>query len=421
MGLGIALTHRRAIPGPFQGYPSQHRTNPQDGIVLRVIYFEGAVILTECLHVAMTCGLLLQLLAAFFGSKSMRLSRWGKGEMVSTIVFRGSIASGYMLVPLMDALSPAVVGPGLLRLVASIAALGKTWAIASCKSNTVSCNTRVHDFNWTVSTTWPMNTTTVNASDSVAIPERHVVFSTLDLRLSCDCIVRTHPFLQRYGLLCVQVAVLSLQILIGNLRSPGTTNVVKGQFKLNELHSETDGSRPGSHNVCSALFGANAGCALHAWLCKHVLWLACIGVVSWVICYVVHIAAENSATPVFAASLLAVPILVALCQQVRTLKKLVCTMSMWYYVSSISSGIIADTLTFGPRHWTVDSVVDSVRAGGYCAWEFSTALSLIIVLPVMDAVPPNLMSQQGRILFFAFVALFKSDLSKKKQTWCYCC
>ena len=170
--------------------------------------------------------------------------------------------------------------------------------------------------------------------------------------------------------------MLSLQILISSLRSPTTTNAVQEPFELKAIHIETVGTGHGVHNVCSALMGAQAGCALHSWLCKHISWLTCIIAVGMITCTIVDKLAPNSVSLIIDACLLTVPVLVGLCQRVSALKQLACTVSTWYYVLFISAGRILNTWIYGPRFWKVSIasaaqttcrfVCKGERRGGCC-------------------------------------------------------
>ena len=178
---------------------------------------------------------------------------------------------------------------------------------------------------------------------------------------------------------------------------------------LKPIHFETDGCRPGGHNVCAALLGSKAGCALHEWLCKHVLWLGCVSVVGNTIVVIITYMGKYSAIPIAGILLHVLPMLVGLCQRVSTVKSLLRIASVWYYSACISSGRIAEVLVFGPRFWTVNGEIDAFRKGGYCAWHVFTAVSYGILMPGMDAMPPDLIGQRFRVAFFAIAALYKSD------------
>lgn len=178
---------------------------------------------------------------------------------------------------------------------------------------------------------------------------------------------------------------------------------------LKELHFETDGCRPGGHNICAALLGSKAGCALHEWLHKHGLWLGPASLVGNLIIVIIDSMGRYSATPIAGILFLVPPMLIGLCQRVGTVKSLLRVASVWYYSACICSGSIAEVLIFGPRFWTVNGEVDAFRKGGYYAWHAVLAVSYGILLPGMDAMPPDLIGQRVGLAFFAIAALYQSD------------
>ena len=125
----------------------------------------------------------------------MQWGRFKTGAMVWQVIITCAALSAYSVVPLFDALSPAVVGQSLLGMMAMFMALIKTYLIVHCKTNPVACHKDFHDFIWTVTATVSNTTIAVTnstaPSNSTATPEK-IIFSALDAKLSCDTIVRTH-------------------------------------------------------------------------------------------------------------------------------------------------------------------------------------------------------------------------------------
>ena len=87
-------------------------------------------------------------------------------EMVWQVILICAALSAFSVVPLFDALSPAVAGQSLLGMMAMCMALIKAYLIVDCKSNPVACHKHFHDFIWTVTAT--VSNTTITAINGTA-------------------------------------------------------------------------------------------------------------------------------------------------------------------------------------------------------------------------------------------------------------
>ena len=145
-------------------------------------------------------------------------------------------------------------------------------------------------------------------------------------------------------------------------------------IRLEDLHIELI-----PHNVCSALMGIKAGCALHSLLRKHISWLSCCCIVGYVTCVIVDMTAPGPVTPIIGTLVLLLPVLIGLCQRLSTLKSLVCELIVWYYVLFILMLFTSSAWIFGPQFWTVNGNVDALRAGGFLLWQTMEASSFVVL------------------------------------------
>ena len=141
----------------------------------RVIYFVLAVCFSECVDAML---------------------KIREEEIVSTILLNVAATSIYIMIPLLDALSPAVDRPGLhlskslLRSLATVSVLFKLYILGRCKIwDTVACHKFYKSYTWSVSATSASANATTQNSTLITEQHTHIILSALDLRLSCDSLV----------------------------------------------------------------------------------------------------------------------------------------------------------------------------------------------------------------------------------------
>ena len=142
--------------------------------------------------------------------------------------------------------------------------------------------------------------------------------STINIVQSCDTII----------------LVLSLQIFRRSIMSPKTTNVVKEQKHLEDLHAGEPDGQLGSQNVGAKLLGSTVGIRVDQWFCRWGRWL----VILVIVCEapLSFFAAEMKeglrdglrVAAAFVYLLLAVSVL--LCLRVHIVKRLCGQPGVWY-------------------------------------------------------------------------------------------
>ena len=192
--------------------------------------------------------------------------------------------------------------------------------------------------------------------------------------------------------------------LLSSILSPTTSNVVKKPFQLSELHSEV----PGSSNACTVIFGQQAGARLDMWMVTNFKWLLAAVAGSMV----VQKAWRSVPTVLLYNTLILVlSIPLALCLDVRVVKKLLNVAGAWYFILSVVGGQVSWALIFGPRWWLVDGTVDDMKQFSSLLGAVATALGLIVGGAFIDAIPPRIFSPRARMWFTALVFVYKSGSS----------
>lgn len=139
----------------------------------RVIYFAGAVILSEALSI------------------TMKWAKSSRSGIVTVVLLDVSASAAFTAVPLFDGLHPSFAGRSIRFAATTVVALVKGYSLVHCKGFPLWCQKEFHDFAWKVSSGNSMshNSSNVTSNGTAADEETHVVISTLDLRGSCDAII----------------------------------------------------------------------------------------------------------------------------------------------------------------------------------------------------------------------------------------
>ena len=176
----------------------------------------------------------------------------------------------------------------------------------------------------------------------------------------------------------LQVLILSLQILVSSLRSPGTTNVIKQPHLLDSAILHGKDMLPGPANVCSRMISERAGVVLDTWYPKHNRVFVLLVTVSTVLNKVFG---DSVCTlTILALANFFLCILHAGCLKRSVLKRLGRTASFYYYTVSIVGGRIAASLIYGPKVFTVNGRTDALRFSSYFAKQVSTTVLLLVFL-----------------------------------------
>ena len=189
--------------------------------------------------------------------------------------------------------------------------------------------------------------------------------------------------------------------LVSSVLSPTTSNVVKQPLKLSELHSEA----PESSSACAKLFGTQANSMLHALMRKYLVWLL---VVVPVIATIQHFWPSVPVNLVYSLFFLVLSVLLALCLNVGVTRKLVKVLGIWYFIVSVIGGQVSSSLTYGPRFYMVDGVVDTARQISRACSSVAVGLALIVGGAFLNAVFQSIAAQGARTALISFVCIYKS-------------
>ena len=131
----------------------------------------------------------------------------------------------------------------MLLQTALLGAVIKGHVTTQCKINPARCSRIFHDYNITV-TVHLNNTHLANNGSALAdVVQQRAALSSLDVVSSCDsiiCILCLQMYAQLYmsilHLACMRPCVHGR--LLSSLLSPATSNVLRQQYQLSELHGQ---------------------------------------------------------------------------------------------------------------------------------------------------------------------------------------